>query len=153
MNSDLNELVDLFLDILHKFSLIEKKPWDAGTGSRIYLAEIQTVAMIGDHPDINMTQLSGLMGVTRGAVSQMVRKLVAKKLVTRTSSRNQKEINLGLTEYGDKVREAYRERMKEVFDFAGKLYRDAQPGERQLVKRLFLEIQANMEKRIVTSDT
>lgn len=148
MGSEVNELVRLFLSILHMFSMIEKKPWNLGTGSKIYLTEIQTVSMISEHPDVNMTQLADIMGVTRGAISQMVRKLVAKKLVIRTNVRNQKEINLGLTDLGWVVSHAYQDRMKEVFTFADELYDSATPGERDLVKRLFLRIQSNMKNRI-----
>lgn len=141
-------MVKLFLSILHAFSIIEKKPWEFGTGSKIYLTEIQTVSMIGENPDINMTRLSDLMGVTRGAISQTVRKLVAKKLVICTNSRNHKEINLGLTDFGRIVSNAYQERMKEVFTFADELYALATPAERDLVKRLFLRIHLNMRDRI-----
>ncbi|MCX6225655.1 MAG: MarR family transcriptional regulator [Bacteroidia bacterium] len=148
MGTEVNEMVKLFLSILHAFSIIEKKPWEFGTGSKIYLTEIQTVSMIGEHPDENMTQLADIMGVTRGAISQTVRKLVIKKLVVRTNTRNQKEINLGLTDFGRLVSEAYQARMKEVFTFADELYALATPAERELVKRLFLRIHSNMKSRI-----
>jgi DNA-binding MarR family transcriptional regulator len=148
MDSEVNDLVNLFLNILHAFSILEKKPWDFGTGNKIYLTEIQTVSMIGEHSDLNMTQLADFMGVTRGAISQTVRKLVAKKLVVRTSTRNHKEINLELTDFGQMVSIAYQARMKEVFTFADELYASATPSERDLVKRLFLRIYSNIKNRI-----
>jgi DNA-binding MarR family transcriptional regulator len=148
MGTEVNDLVKLFLSILHSFSMIEKKPWEFGTGSKVYLAEVQTVAMIDSNPHANMSQLAEFMGVTRGAISQTVRKLVAKKLVIRTNARNQKEINLGLTEFGLKVSQAYRERMQEIFTFADELYATAKPEERELVKRLFLLIHSNMKNRL-----
>ena len=148
MGTDVNDLVKLFLNILHSFSMIEKKPWNFGTGSRIYLAEIQTVSAIGENPDANMSKLAEIMGVTRGAISQTVRKLVAKKLVVRTNTRNQKEINLGLTDFGMIVSDAYQARMKEIFTFADELYLSAKPAERELVRRLFQRIHTNMKSRI-----
>jgi DNA-binding MarR family transcriptional regulator len=148
MASDVNELVRLFMSLLHMFSIIEKKPWELGSGHKVYLAEVQAVAVIGEHPDANLTRIAEIMNVTRGAVSQTVRKLVAKNLVVRTQSRNQKEITLGLTDIGEKVRAAYQDRMKEVFDFADALYAAATPAERDLVRRLFLQIHKNMKSRI-----
>lgn len=148
MGTEVNEFVKLFLSILHMFSIIEKKPWELGTGSKVYLAEVQTISMVGENSNINMTQLADIMGVTRGAISQTVRKLVAKKLVVRTNTRNQKEINLGLTELGLMVSQAYQDRMKEVFDFADELYATATPADRDLVMRLFLQIHRNMKNRI-----
>lgn len=148
MGTEVNDLVRLFLNILHLFSMIEKKPWEFGTGSKVYLAEVQTVSMIGENPDIYMTQLADMMGVTRGAISQTVRKLVTKKLVVRTNSRNQREINLGLTEFGWTVSNAYHARLQEIFTFADELYASATPADRNLVKRLFLQIHRNMKNRI-----
>ncbi len=148
MESEVNELVRLFQSILHAYSIIEKQPRDFGTGQTLHLSELQTISMIGENPETNMSQLADLMGVTRGAISQTVRKLVAKRLVVRTNVRNNKEVNLGLTDVGQFVRQEYQLRMKEVFTFADELYASANPDERDLVKRLFLLIQANMKKRL-----
>ncbi len=148
MGSEVNELVNLFQSILHVYSIIERQPRDFGIGYTVHLSELQTVSSIGEHPDVNMTQLAEIMGVTRGAISQTVRKLVTKKLVSRTNERNHKEINLKLTSLGEMVRNGYLERMKEEFTFADELYAAATPAERELVKRLFLQIHRNMKNRL-----
>lgn len=148
MNSEVNELVRLFQSILHVYTLFEKQPINFGTGSKVYVTEIQTVSVIGENPNANMTQLAEIMGVTRGAISQTVRKLIAKKLVVRLTARNQKEINLGLTGFGQMVSESYQAKMKEVFTFADELHASASPAERDLVKRLFLRIHSNIKNRI-----
>ena len=149
MNSEVNDLVRLFQSILHVYTIFEKQPINFGTGSKVYITEIQTVSVIGENPNTNMTQLAEIMGVTRGAISQTVRKLIAKKLVVRINSRNQKEINLGLTEFGQMVSESYQTKMQEVFTFADELYASATPAERDLVKRLFLRIHSNIKNRIL----
>jgi len=148
MESEVNELVRLFQSILHAYTIIEKQPRDFGTGSKLHLTELQTISMIGENPEVNMTQLADIMGVTRGAISQTLRKLVTKKLVVRTNVRNNKEVNLQLTDVGQIVRQGYQARMKEVFTFADELYAIATPDERDLVKRLFLLIHSNMKNRI-----
>ena len=148
MGSEVNELVNLFQSILHAYSIIERQPRDFGFGSTVHLSELQTVSMIGENPNVNMTQLAEIMGVTRGAISQTVRKLVAKKLVSRTNVRNNKEVNLSLTDLGEMVWSSYQTRMKEVFTFADELYDNATPPERELVKRLFLQIHRNMKNRL-----
>ena len=149
MNSEVNDLVRLFQSILHVYTIFEKQPINFGTGSKVYITEIQTVSVIGENPNTNMTQLAEIMGVTRGAISQTVRKLIAKKLVVRINSRNQKEINLGLTEFGQMVSESYQTKMQEVFTFADELYASATPAERDLVKRLFLRIHGNIKNRLL----
>lgn len=148
MNSEVNEMVRLFQSILHVYTLFEKQPINFGTGSKVYVTEIQTVSVIEENPNANMTQLAEIMGVTRGAISQTVRKLITKKLVVRIHSRNQKEINLALTDFGRMVSESYRTKMIEVFTFADELYAYATPADRELVKRLFLRIHSNIKNRI-----
>jgi DNA-binding MarR family transcriptional regulator len=148
MGSEVNELVNLFQSILHAYSIIERQPRDFGIGCTVHLSELQTISTIGENPEVNMTQLADIMGVTRGAISQTVRKLVTKKLVNRTNARNNKEVNLSLTTIGKLVCDGYHHRMQEVFTFADELYAGATQAERELVKRLFLQIHKNMKNRL-----
>lgn len=85
-----------------RMSSMHESPWDFGTGVPLYRAEIHTVQAIGEHPGINVTRLAELMDVTKGAVSQMVGKLVNKGLVRKVQAGdNAKEVKLHLTDLGD----------------------------------------------------
>jgi DNA-binding MarR family transcriptional regulator len=148
MDNELQILIDLFLKILHLYSVIGRKPKDYGTGDLLYLAEIHTITMVGKNREINMTQLAELMGVTKGAISQTIRKLVTKDFITKSNTTNRKEINLKLSEKGLIVYNGQESFQKELFTFAGSLYEKATPEERYLVKRLFLAICNNMQERV-----
>ena len=56
--------------------------------------------MVARNDEVNMTQLAEIMGVTKGAISQTIRKLVHKNLIIRTNINNRKEVNLRLSEKG-----------------------------------------------------
>src|SRR5512133_1125257 len=130
---ELKDLIDLFLKILHLYSVINRKPKDYGTGDMLYLTEIHTIRIVGENEKINMTQLARIMGVTRGAISQTIRKLVAKSFIVKENSNNRKEFTLRLSEKGKIVfrgQESFRE---ELFSFAEKLYDEARPSDRELV--------------------
>ena len=72
-----------------------------GTGVLMHTKEIHTVQAIGRHPGINVTKLAEYAGVTKGAVSQTINKLVRKGLVQKThASGNEKEVILELTDLG-----------------------------------------------------
>ena len=72
-----------------------------GTGVLMHQKEIHTVQAIGRHPGINVTKLAEYTGVTKGAVSQTIKKLTRKGLVKRTHAPgNAKEVVLELTELG-----------------------------------------------------
>lgn len=148
MNNELQTLIDLFLKILHLYSVISRKPKDYGTGDLLYFTEIHTITMVGRNKEINMTRLAEMMGVTRGAISQTIRKLVNKNLILKSNSTNKKEFNLKLSEKGDVVYKRQKSFQKELFTFAGTLYEKARPEDRELVKRLFLAISSNMQSRV-----
>jgi DNA-binding MarR family transcriptional regulator len=148
MNNELQNLIDLFLKILHLYSVIGRKPKDYGTGDLLYFTEIHTITMVGKNREINMTHLAEMMGVTKGAISQTIRKLVSKNFITKSNTNNRKEINLKLSEKGLVVYNGQESFQKELFTFAGSLYEKASPEDRDLVKRLFLAISDNMESRV-----
>jgi DNA-binding MarR family transcriptional regulator len=148
MDNELQTLIDLFLKILHLYSIIGRKPKDYGTGDLLYFAEIHTITMVGKNKEINMTQLAELMGVTKGAISQTIRKLVTKKYIMKSNTNNRKEINLRLSDKGQKVYNGQKSFQEEVFKFAETLYERARPEERELVRRLFIAITDNMRERV-----
>lgn len=138
-------MIDTFLKILNTYSAIEKKPKDLGTGHLLFVREIHAIATIGKNPGINVTQLAETTGVTRGASSQIVKKLLTKHFITGHKSRNNKEINLSLSEIGEKIFQGHEAFEKEMFSFAVAMYDRAKPADRDLVKRLFLAIYENMK--------
>jgi len=72
-----------------------------GTGVMMHTKEIHTVQAIGRHSGINVTRLAKDTGVTKGAVSQTINKLVKKGLVRKTRTPgNDKEVVLELTNLG-----------------------------------------------------
>ena len=148
MNNELQTLIDLFLNILHLYSVIERKPKDYGTGDLLYFTEIHTITVVAKNREINMTQLAEIMGVTKGAISQTIRKLVNKNLMLKTNINNRKEVNLRLSDKGMIVLKSQESFQNEIFTFAGTLYERATPADRDIVRRLFLAISENMQNRV-----
>ena len=148
MNNELQTLIDLFLKILHLYSVINKKPKDYGTGDLLYFTEIHTITVVGKNRKINVTRLAEIMGVTKGAISQTIKKLAGKNLILRTNLRNRKEVNLRLSEKGLLAYKGQKSIQKDIFTFAATLYKRGTPEQRELVRRLFTEIITNMQMRV-----
>jgi DNA-binding MarR family transcriptional regulator len=148
MENQLQKLIDQFLNILHLYSVINRKPKDYGTGDLLFFTEIHTISMVGKNREINMTRLADLMGVTRGAISQTIRKLVSKDLIVKSNTTNKKEINLRLSEKGMIVYKGQESFQNEIFTFAGSLYEQADADDIELVSRLFSAISNNMQERV-----
>jgi DNA-binding MarR family transcriptional regulator len=146
MDPQLRSMIDTFLKILHTFSAIEKKPKDLGTGDLLYVSEIHAISIIGKNPEINLTRLAELSGVTRGAISQIVKRLISKRYIARYNTRNNKEINLRLSDKGYQISLGITQFEKDLFAFAEQIYKDATPADRELVDRLFVVIYENTKK-------
>ncbi len=146
MNKELHSIIDLFIRILHLYSVLDKKPKDFGTGDLLYVSEIHAIHAIASNPEINLTQLAELSGVTKGAISQMVKRLVSKRYIARYKVRNKKEVNLRLSDKGFLINQHYENFEKERFVFAEKLYENASQGDITLIRNLFGIIYENMKQ-------
>ncbi|HLO58489.1 MAG TPA: MarR family transcriptional regulator [Bacteroidales bacterium] len=146
MNEELHSMIDLFTRILHLYSVIDKKPRDFGTGDLLYVTEIHAMHYIAANPEINVTQLAEISGVTKGAISQTIKRLVSKRYIARYKAKNKKEVNLRLSDKGYIINQKYEEFEKERFVFAEKLYENASKEDIILIKNLFSTIYENMKQ-------
>lgn len=104
------KIVKLFIRLSNKYQALEKIPIDYGVGENLYHSERHLIDQIGDNPDLNITQLAKHVGVTKGAISQVVKKLENKHLVRRHKrGENEKEIFLEFTHIGTEI---YRKHKK-----------------------------------------
>ena len=106
---DYRELSWLNERIIHKYMQFEKRTRCYGTETPLTQAEIHTIAIVGDTPGMNVTELAKLRGVTKGAASQMIYRLVDKGLIEkRVSPNSDTEVSLSLTESGKIAYAAHR---------------------------------------------
>lgn len=109
------EIIELFIRLANKYKAMEKIPLDFGAGAHLYHSEMHLIDQIGDHPGMNITELAELAGVTKGAISQTVKKLESKGVVTRyKGTENEKEIFLKFTTIGKEIYNKHKEIDKEA---------------------------------------
>jgi DNA-binding MarR family transcriptional regulator len=109
------EIMELFIRAVSRYNALEKIPSKAGARHALYHSEKHMLDKIGDHPEMNVTDFAGELGVTKGAVSQVVKKLEAKGVVKRyKSGTNEKEVFLALTEAGEAVYRAHKKTNEET---------------------------------------
>lgn len=103
---DYKSVTEAMERFIHKYNQLEKKKRTYGTDVLLSRAEIYTVVAVGDTPGVNVTTLARQLGITKGAASQMIYRLVDKGLVEKKVSPNSDtEVCLTLTQLGKK---AYR---------------------------------------------
>jgi DNA-binding MarR family transcriptional regulator len=116
------DIMELFIKAVHKYNALEKLPSKAGTKHELYHSERHFLDKIGDHPGMNMTEFAGAAGITKGAVSQVVKKLENKGIVKRyKSSVNNKEVFIELTRAG---RDLYIQHKKKNEETIGPLIKE-----------------------------
>jgi len=94
-------IMELFIQAVHKYNALEKVPVKISTKHDLYHSERHLIDRIGDHPGVNISEFARTSGKTKGAISQVVKKLEAKGLVRRyKGSSNEKEVFLELTSAG-----------------------------------------------------
>src|SRR6056297_3476791 len=97
------QLLESFFRIVNHFSVIERNPKKYGTDELFHKLEIHTIHAIGENPGINVTELAKWHGITKSAVSQVVKKLEKRGLIYRYNAPdNAKEVLFKLTDKGEK---------------------------------------------------
>lgn len=110
INQQMNKLDEKFHRIMNKMMMIEKTPRTFGTEFLLYPSEIHTIEAIGNNPGVNVTELAKRQGVTKGAVSQLIARLVKKDLVIKMKDmNNDRGVFLKLSKSGEKAFVAHKD--------------------------------------------
>jgi len=87
--------------LLNKHARLEAIPLQLRDDTHITHRELHAIEAIGERSPLNVTELGAHFGVTKSAASQMISKLTAKGLVSKTyAAHSSKEYRLSLTELG-----------------------------------------------------
>jgi DNA-binding MarR family transcriptional regulator len=101
-------LIALFIRIVNLFQKLDAAPHDLGVGERLYRSEIHVLEAVGRGEGRTVTGLGDSLGITKGAVSQVVSKLEAKGYLTKERNPGySKEKLLCLSEKGRSAFEAH----------------------------------------------
>ena len=97
----IKNMISKMLRIVNKLSRVEKQPIVLDNGQVLSTKEIHTIQVVGENKIINVTEVGAHFGVTKGAASQMISRLVSKGFIAKVvSSHSNKEYELSLTGKG-----------------------------------------------------
>ncbi|MBW1988461.1 MAG: MarR family transcriptional regulator [Deltaproteobacteria bacterium] len=83
----IHDLRRLFFRVVNKASHLARRPLDYGTGDILHPSQMHAIEMVGENPGISVTALAKRLGITKGAVSQMVKKLEELDMLSRYKQR------------------------------------------------------------------
>ncbi len=103
------ETLRRLLQVARKLAYIETLPVPLGEGREVTTREAHIIQMIGEHHEMNITNLARSLGVTKSAASQMAARLAGKGHVEKQQAPySNREYLLGLTESGREIYQAHR---------------------------------------------
>lgn len=148
---DYSEMTSLMERVIHKYAQWEDKKRTYGTDLPLSKAEIHTIAAVGNHPNINITSLAERLGITKGAASQMIYKLVDKEVVEKkVSPDSDTEVVLNLTENGMINYKAHEEYHRQTNDKAMKLLEDMPDSFYQYMLEYFSAFEKVIDENLET---
>lgn len=148
---DYSEMTSLMERVIHKYTQWEDKKRTYGTDLPLSKAEIHTIAAVGSHPNINITTLAEHLGITKGAASQMIYKLVDKGVVEKkVSPDSDTEVVLNLTEDGMINYKAHEEYHRQTNDKAMKLLEDMPDSFYQYMLEYFSAFEKVIDENLET---
>lgn len=99
-------------------------------GEHFTAGEMQTIKAVAEFPHKNTTELAGELGVTKGAVSQAVTKLVDRGCLERyRGPDSERETFIRLTKHGSRVYQAHMKRYDAEVRAFDALLADAEPSQ------------------------
>ena len=100
----LMKLLDLKREITYTYQKYLSMPREYYPGENMYMREVHVVLEIGDHGIDNVGELSLRLGITKGAVSQYLKKLEDKGFVVRIQDGlDKRQYSVKLTEKGKEL--------------------------------------------------
>ncbi|WP_316899866.1 MarR family transcriptional regulator [Pseudodesulfovibrio indicus] len=98
---ELFSMLCLFGGALTKYSMVDRHASDFGVGVKLFPSEIHMVTRVDSREGVGVTELAEESGITKGAVSQIVARLVDKGLLVKEPDpENRARVVIRTTEKG-----------------------------------------------------
>ncbi|ALC80186.1 MULTISPECIES: MarR family winged helix-turn-helix transcriptional regulator [Bacillus] len=139
------KISNVLLDVINTFSKVNRKKRDYGIGEPLFHSEIYTLNEIKEHEGIHITALAEQCGVTKGAVSQVLKKLEQKELITKEKDiRNQSRLILKLTAKGEIAYAHHLEHQKEFKKMVVGILQDGNDENIDFVKDFLVKVEEKL---------
>jgi DNA-binding MarR family transcriptional regulator len=137
-----DEIMDTLARLFSKAAAIEREPVDTGDGVLLFTSEIHLIDMAGRFPGENLSSLAKILGITKGAISQTVKKLVEKGYLERINPEgNNKTVFIHLTAAGNRAFHWHREYHAVVNARIAREIADLDAKDRERITRLLEQVE------------
>ncbi len=146
MTENLQAFIEQFYRIVNRTQRMRTKKISFDGTPELQTASIHFIEMIGKHDQTNMTQLAQLLGVTKGAVSQMAKTLEEKHLIRRMKGAdNGKDTYFALTDEGRRVFEGHELLHEQMYTQIEGILSELTPEDLEKAERIFSNVEECLE--------
>lgn len=142
-----SKLIYEFVNLYNRYAGISR---DYGNGEEITMSEAHTLEVIGEHPEITITELSKIQHKTTGAVAQIITKLDQKDYLVRSPHKsNKKKVCYSLSGKGQELIRYHRQfDIAKFSELLASLMQEYSQEELDLFFRIIESYNKAIEKRI-----
>lgn len=109
------QLIHDFKRLIHVLSISKRNPV-AYDDITLYRAEVHILEIIGNSANTTVTDIARDLGVTKGAISQIVSKLYSKEIIRKKEIPNSNRQELSLTPRGKSIFKAHAQRERDLIE-------------------------------------
>lgn len=145
-NERKNKISYSLLTVIYKFIENDKQIRYYGTDTPLFSSEIHMIRAIKEEEGIHITGLANKLGVTKGAVSQIVNKLNKKGFITKeTDLYNQSKLIIKLTPKGE-IADSNHVKLHKKFDtLINDILKDASNEEVAFLRNFLNKVEEQIE--------
>lgn len=133
--------------MVNTYNRLEHLDIDFVPDVKISHPEVHLLEVMLDNPYKKVSQLAEIYGVTKGAVSQQIKKLEKRDLIRRVKHNdNCKEVFIELTEVAKQAVAKHRELEVTVLENLGLIFSDITPEQATFVSQIMKSITEGIEK-------
>lgn len=104
----MREFEDKFIKVINMYNKLEKVNIEFVPGIKVSHLDAHLLALMSNNPYKKVSELAELFGVTKGAISQQIKKMEKRELLKRVRHNdNFREVYIELTENGKKAVKAH----------------------------------------------
>lgn len=128
--------------VINQLLFLEKRSAFTCRGITLHPSELHVMGVLAENGDANVTTVAELLGITKGAVSQTISRLVKKEMVTKTRDPlNKNELKVQFTPAGKRAIGEFA-RQRENTDRRYEAYlADLTDAERQTIRTFLTQVE------------
>jgi DNA-binding MarR family transcriptional regulator len=135
-----NKILQESLKLINKYNSIDKKARNYGTNHLLYPSEIHVIDAIGMNEEVTTTKIAEILGITKGGVSQITKKLIDKNLIQKRDGKGINEVYLSLTEEGITAYHGHSKLHEHMLAKMNKLLDEMDDTTKEAINNFFIEL-------------